>query len=94
MAVKNKKPAPVPDAHSEAGWCVYLGPTIIGKIQTGTIYQGSRAEVLDRLAPVISEHPQVASLVVTSDTLPVDRIKVKTPGNLLYENYRKILRGK
>ena len=42
------------------------------------------------MAPVIEKHPLVATLIVSGNTLPVDRIKVKTPGNLLYVNYRKL----
>ena len=52
-----------------------------------------RKEVLDTLAPVIEQHPLIASLVVSDETLPADRIKVKTPGNLLYVNYHKLAKG-
>ena len=76
-----------------ADTCVYLGPTMMGVIQRGTIYRGSRKEVLDSLAPVIEQHPLIASLVVSDETLPTDRIKVKTPGNLLYVNYHKLAKG-
>ena len=58
-----------------------------------TIYRGGRKEVLDSLAPVIEQHPLIASLVVSDETLPADRIKVKTPGNLLYVNYHKLAKG-
>lgn len=76
------------------GFCVYLGPTVMGVIQRGTIYRGSRQEVLDALAPAIEKYPLIASLVVGDATLPEDRIKVKTPGNLLYVNYHKLAAGK
>ena len=75
---------------SNAGFCVYLGPTIPNKIQSGAIFRGSKAKVLSGLKSVVEEHPLVASLIVTGETLPEDRIKVKTPGNLLYVNYRKL----
>ena len=65
----------------------------MGAIQRGTIYRGNRKEVLDTLAPVIAQHPLIASLVVSDETLPADRIKVKTPGNLLYVNYHKLVAG-
>ena len=38
--------------------------------------------------------PLIAQLVVDGETLPVDRIKVKTPGNLLYVTYHKLAAGK
>lgn len=77
-----------------AGFCVYLGPSIRGVIQTGTVYRGDKPEVLDLLAPAIEKYPLIASLVVGGNTLPEDRIKVKTAGNLLNVNYRKLASGK
>ena len=79
-----KKPAAPKKVADTGGFCVYLGPTI---------YRGGRKEVLDFLAPVIEQHPLIASLVVSDETLPADRIKVKTPGNLLYVNYHKLAKG-
>lgn len=76
------------------GFCVYIGPTIIGVIQSGTVYRGTKSEVLASIAPVIERYPLVTALIVSQDTLPVDRIKVKTPGNLLYMHYNKLAQGK
>ena len=90
---KEKKPAAPKKVADTGGFCVYLGPTMMGVIQRGTIYRGGRKEVLDSLAPVIEQHPLIASLVVSDETLPADRIKVKTPGNLLYVNYHKLAKG-
>ena len=93
--VKKKKQRPVvkPAAPAEAGYCVYLGPSVTGVIQTGTVYRGTRAEVLAQLTPITERFPLVPSLVVTGDTLPEDRIKVRTPGNLLYAKYRQMAAG-
>lgn len=77
-----------------AGFCVYLGPSIRGVIQSGMVYRGGKAAVLKELAPALERHPLIASLVVTSDTLPADRIKVKTAGNLLNVNYKKLASGR
>ena len=92
-AVKRKLIEKGPAAKS-AGFCIYLGPTIPNKIQTGTIFRGTKTRVLSGLKSVVDEYPLVASLIVTGDTLPEDRIKVKTPGNLLYVNYHKLASGK
>ena len=89
-----KKPAAPKKVADTGGFCVYLGPTMMGVIQRGTIYRGSRQEVLDAIAPAIEKHPLIATLVVSDTTLPEDRIKVKTPGNLLYVNYHKLAAGK
>ena len=88
-----KKSAAVQKTAAEVGFCVYIGPTLAGVIQNGTIIRGNRKKVLSAMAPVIEKHPLVATLIVSGDTLPVDRIKVNTPGNLLYVNYRKLLSG-
>ena len=77
-----------------AGFCVYLGPSIRGVIQSGTVYRGGKAAVLKEIAPALERYPLIASLIVTSNTLPVDRIKVKTAGNLLNVNYKKLASGK
>lgn len=81
-----------PDAKS-AGFSVYLGPGIPGVIQSGHIYDGSRAEALKSIAHITKERPLVAALVVDGATLSEDRIKVKTPGNLLFVNYKKLAAG-
>ena len=65
-----KKPAAPKKVADTGGFCVYLGPTMMGVIQRGTIYRGGRKEVLDSLAPVIEQHPLIASLVVSDETLP------------------------
>lgn len=73
-----------------AGFCVYLGPNIPNTIQTGSVFRGTKKEVLTSIAGVVEKYPLVASLIVTGDVLPTERIKVKTPGNLLYVNYHKL----
>lgn len=77
-----------------AGFCCYIGPTILGVIQSGTIYPGSREAALAAIAPAAEKYPLIASLVVDGKTLSADRIKVKTPGNLLFVNYKKLAAGK
>lgn len=79
---------------NKSGFCVYLGPTITNTIQNGTVLRGTKKEVLSSLAVVVEKYPLVASLIVTGDALPAERIKVKTPGNLLYVNYHKLAAGK
>lgn len=80
-------------AEKSAGFCVYIGPTIPGVIQSGHTYNGPRAKVLEEISDIAKERPLVASLLVDGLTLAVDRIKVKTPGNLLFVNYKKLASG-
>ena len=87
MAVKTTKPE-----KSTAGFSVYIGPSLAGAIQTMTIYPAGRDAALNlpELALAISKKPEIADLVVDGLTLPEDRIKVKTPGEALYEKYRAL----
>lgn len=76
-----------------AGFCVYIGPTILGVIQNGTVIRGSKEDAIAAVAPAVEKYPLVRSLIVPGDTLGADRIKVNTPGNLLYVNYHKLAAG-
>jgi len=79
---------------TELGFCVYLGPTIHGVIQSGMICSGTRADAEKFLASAIEKYPLIAKLVVTDKTLAEDRVKVKTAGNALNVFYRKLASGK
>lgn len=77
---------------ADGEFCVYLGPTIVGVIQYGAIYMGSKEQALESVAAAIEKYPLIARLIVTNKTLVQDRIKIKTPGNLLYETRRQLTR--
>lgn len=94
MSEKKNKKTSTEHTAENGGFCVYLGPTITGVIQSGTVYSGTKESVLLTLKSVVDKYPLVASLVITDKTLPEDRIKVKTPGNILYVNYKKLMSGK
>ena len=85
---KEKKAAATPK--KEAGFFVYLGPSIRGVIQTATVFPGPRSEVEEFLAGPIERYPRIKRLLVSGDTLAEDRVKVKTPGNGLYVAYMKL----
>lgn len=81
---------------NDAEFCVYIGPTIVGAIQTITIYCGTKEEVLKEpmLSAAISKYPDIAELIVSGKTLATDRVKVKTEGEELYKAYRRLLKKK
>lgn len=70
---------------------VYLGPSIRGVIQKGSIYPGNRQEVVEALDSAIQKYPRIRNLLVSGDTLATDRIQVKTPGTRLYTEYKKLV---
>ena len=73
---------------------MYLGPTIMGVITHGKIFKGSKDDACKAAAFAIDKNPLIQKMIVTSDTLVEDRVKAKTPGNLLYEIYQQILTNK
>lgn len=79
-----------PERNNASGFYIYIGPNIKKYIQTGTVYRGTRAHALKQAAAAIEAYPLVKTLIVSGDTLPEARIKIKTPGNALYANYKKL----
>lgn len=75
-------------------FCAYVGPTLMGIIQNGTVFSKSKKEVLKELAPVIERFPLVAKLIVEGDNLAEAKVNVKRPGNIMYVNYHKLASGK
>lgn len=93
VPVAAKASAETPAANQEtdtSGFCCYIGPGIAGVIQHGAIFRGTRAEALEAAKDAIERQPLVKSLIVSGDHLPVARLMVKTPGNALYLNARRI----
>ncbi len=70
---------------------VYIGPSIRGVIQRGTIYPGTRQEVIEALDSAIQKYPRIRNLIVSGETLAADRISVKTPGTRLSTEYKKLV---
>lgn len=87
---KTEKPA----GSSEAGFCVYIGPTIVGVIQNGTIYPGSKKQVLasPELTLLMAKYPLGADLLIDGEKLAASRQLLKQPGNLLHNKYRQLVR--
>lgn len=84
-----EKPAPKKKAAEgkPGGFLVYIGPSILGVIQSGTIFAGDGDAAVKA---AVEKFPLVKALLIPGHRLAADRIKVKTPGNSLYENYRNL----
>lgn len=80
-----KKPAQEP-----IRYCVYLGPSIRGAVQHGAIFKCSRDDACEQLAELIARWPRIRSLIVDGEHLSEARIQLKTPGNGLYEQARRL----
>ena len=62
----------------------------VGTIQQARILYGDKQAALTQLSAAVEKYPLIASLVIPGDQVSEARIKVKTPGNLLYVNYHKL----
>lgn len=75
------------------GVYVYVGPTVRGVIQEGTIYAGKKAEVLARVGAAIDAFPRVADLIVPAGTVAAVRHQIKNGTNLYSIAYREMLKN-
>lgn len=91
---ENPRTADKPEAAREAvsGFYCYIGPNLKGLIQTGTIFRGTRAQAEGKAAAAIAAHPEVRGLIVPGEKLDSLRLKVKTPGNALYNSFKTLER--
>lgn len=77
-----------------AGFCVYIGPTIVGLAQNGTIYPGTKqqAKMSPELALLMEKYPLAADLLVDGEKLAEARALLKNQGNLLNNKYKQLCR--
>lgn len=54
------------------------------------ILYGDKQDALAQISAAVEKYPLIATLVIPGDQVSEARIKVKTPGNLLYVNYHKL----
>lgn len=75
----------------KGSFCCYLGPSLTGFLRHGDILDGALAEARKQAAAAIEKVPSIRTLIVSKEALPAAQIKIKTPGNALYEAYRRVL---
>jgi hypothetical protein len=85
----DRKPDDVP-AESASGIYVYVGPTIMGKIQSGMIFSGGRARALTLCADAIARCPGVKRLIVPAERLAETRENIRLKKGLAYRVYRDL----
>ena len=70
---------------------VYCGPSIPrGRRKENAVFRGTLADVLNYLADVVEDYPQIPRLIVPTNRLAVFAVKVKTPGNIAHKYYSDI----
>ena len=78
-------------APKQASFFMYLGPSILGVIQKASIYSGTREDVEKLLAPAIAKFPRIRALLISGETISVDRVNVTKPGTRLYAEYHRLV---
>lgn len=93
-AKSNAGTEPVTEVNSvkNKGFCVYIGVTIKGAVQHGTIFR-NRKEADAVLAPLIGKYPDAAYLVVGHTELSDARKLIKTPSNTYYTANQRLMRA-
>ena len=71
---------------------VYCGPSIPrGRLKENAMFRGTLSDVLNYLADVIEDYPQIPRLIVPTNRLAAFSVKVKTPGNIAHKYYTDIV---
>ncbi len=70
---------------------IYIGPSIRGLIISGSIFRGTKKQVVSMLSGVFEKYPKAERLLVPSEELAEARKKVKLEGNSLSNAYRTLL---
>lgn len=76
------------------GVFVYLGPSIRGVIQNGSIYRGTRESVIASLATAIEKHPKIERLIVADSDIATAKQKIAVGGNSLSNAYKVLADAK
>lgn len=63
---------------------VYLGPTIRGVIQQGTIYVGTYNSVIEQLKPIWQHYPKIPRLIVEDSHVAEVKHKLRDGTTNLY----------
>jgi len=69
---------------------VYVGPTVQGVAQNGSIYTGTRSAVLARFSAAAERYPQICDLIVRDTEVADARKKIKKGGNALAQLFRAV----
>ncbi len=90
----NESPAPiktVEKASEKSGVFVYLGPSIRGVINNGSVFSGTKSEISERI-PRCDFNPQIEKLIVPDHEIAAVKAKIKNGGNT-YSKAFSIIKG-
>lgn len=82
------------NAVCESGVFVYIGPTIRGAVQNGSIFRGSETDVKNKVAALVENvenKEQIGKLIIRDRDLAAAKEKLRKGGNSLSMAYRALL---
>ena len=92
-AMATRKSVKAQVAEEKSAHCAYIGPSVRGLIQTGTIYNTDKTTALLRsdVGRAVKRYPMVKDLIVPGNTLATARKSIKNPGTLLHHRYEQMI---
>lgn len=82
--------APKPKAADDGGIYVYVGPSIRGTIQNGSIHRGTRESVMETLRFAIEKFPMIERLIVADKDIASAKTKIAHGNNSLSLAFREL----
>jgi hypothetical protein len=91
--ISNAEPAAPKEPVKTAGYCIYVGPSLRGIIQTRTIIAGSKEEAIKRLdiAMAIKQRPAIKEFIVDGLNYHETMAQINVMGSDLYKKYRGLV---
>jgi len=81
---------PKPSTAKDNGVFVYVGPSIRGTIQNGSIYCGTRESVIGSLCSAIEKFPMIERLIVADKDIVSAKQKIAHGNNSLSLAFREL----
>lgn len=81
ISKKSKNPV------NENGIYVYIGPTVRGVLQSGTVYRGKKSDIIGKVA---EKYPQIEKLTVKSSELAEARRKIQNGEGIIALAYKTL----
>lgn len=79
------------DTAREDGIFVYIGPSVRGLIQNGSIFRGTRDEILQKNSAALEFCPKIERLIVSDSEIMSAKKKIKEGGNSVRIAYRAVI---
>lgn len=91
IAPEEEKTQEAANTEAVEGRFIYIGPTTKTGLVENTIFAGTRQDVEEHLKDTLDKIPQVRLLIVPTESLAVNKEKMRKTGTLLNKYYNDVL---